>query len=32
MKITDWSVDDRPCEKLPAKGPAALSFAERGLL
>ncbi len=28
MRITDWPVDDRPREKLLAKGPAALSDAE----
>jgi DNA repair protein RadC len=28
MTITDWPVDDRPREKLLAKGPAALSDAE----
>jgi DNA repair protein RadC len=28
MPITDWPVDDRPREKLLAKGPAALSDAE----
>src|SRR5882672_5431684 len=28
MAITDWPADDRPREKLLAKGPAALSDAE----
>jgi len=28
MKITDWPIDDRPREKLLAKGPDALSDAE----
>ena len=28
MSITDWPLDERPREKLLARGPAALSDAE----